>query len=329
MKNHNITRQEIVDYCRNEASVETAKRVEQWLEQSGAEQECEPLLRDIWDSMTPANDAVTRSRAFATFQSNVTTRRSLTRRRIVRWTRSIAACLFVPCMILSIYLTVNRSSDGRIELVERHVANGKTEQLSLPDGTNVWLNSGTSIIYPRKFAKHSRQVFITGEAFLEVKKDEASPFTVSVGGVDVKVLGTKFNVKSYANDSKVEVTLQEGAVAMTATNSSQTTILAPGDMVSYDKTTMLISHEKLLSDDYALWREGGIYFRNVTFHEIVLQLERLFNVEIVIRSPQLRGETYYVAFINNETLEQILGAFNADGRLDIKRNDNVIDISLK
>ena len=118
-----------------------------------------------------------------------------------------AACLLLPVAALAFYLYGEAQRPG--EWFEAYAPYGKTLRVVLPDGSEVVINSGSKLIYPDRFGPDRRQVFLAGEGYATIAKDPGRPFVMSAGEVDVRVLGTKFNLKSYAEDSEVEVTLLE------------------------------------------------------------------------------------------------------------------------
>ena len=120
------------------------------------------------------------------------------------------------------------------EMIEISVAYGEQKRLILPDSSEVWLNAGSSILYPETFAKDKRLVMLDGEAYFSVKKDTVSPFIVETSQLSVKVLGTRFNVKAYPNDEKITTTLTSGKVEVSV-RSQPPHILKPDEQLTYDK----------------------------------------------------------------------------------------------
>jgi ferric-dicitrate binding protein FerR (iron transport regulator) len=103
-------------------------------------------------------------------------------------------------------------------------------------------------------------------------------------------------------------------------------VLSPGEYISYEWESGKISHGCFSADDFSLWRQGGLYFKNKTLGEIVRQLERKYNVTIVITSPELKELRYHMAFVNNESIEQILDFIDQDSKIDIIRHGNIVEL---
>ena len=203
---------------------------------------------------------------------------------------------------------------------------GKRFELTLSDGTNVHLNSGTSLKYPVRFIKsENRQVFLNGEAFFEVTKDTKHPFVVNSNDMDVKVLGTKFNVTSYKEDVKTYTVLVEGSVA--ASNKivdNEEVLLKPGNRVFFEN-----KHLKTETVDvrkYIAWVTGELMFIDDSFGVITNKLERKYNVDIVNKYEAL-NDIMITATFKNENIDQVLKTFQTYKAFDYTINNQVITIT--
>ena len=143
--------------------------------------------------------------------------------------------LLIPAAALCVLL-LQRPAASDVEWCEFAVAQGHTDSLTLPDNSRVWLNAGSHLIYPRSFDGRIRKVFLSGEAYFDVAKDAGHPFIIKAGDVQVRVLGTQFNVTSYENMESVSVCLVEGSVSMDIDGDGlkRNILLIPGDVVRYD-----------------------------------------------------------------------------------------------
>ena len=212
------------------------------------------------------------------------------------------------------------------------VPHGKRFDLVLSDGTHIFLNAGTSLRYPIKFIEgEQRKVFLEGEAYFDVVKNEVHPFVVNAQALDVKVLGTKFNVATYEEDAKSEVVLVEGSVAMNAENTpleSEGTILKPGFKGSFDKSQKSITTQKVNISLYTSWISGNVIFRNASFENIAKKLERLYNVTIINNNEQLANESFNANIeVDNETIEEVLNYFNKVYQIEYTIVNNKIVIN--
>ena len=191
---------------------------------------------------------------------------------------------------------------------------GKKFQLQLSDGTLVHLNSGTTLKYPVKFiAGENRQVFLDGEAFFDVAKDKKHPFIVNADNLNVRVLGTHFNVSNYPEDAATDVVLVEGSVGMYNSNeefnADKNTILKPGYKGSYNRENATIMTKPVITDIYTSWISGGLTFRNMTFKNIITKLERRYNVTIINKNEKLANEKFNASF-KEESIENVMSYFN-------------------
>lgn len=191
---------------------------------------------------------------------------------------------------------------------------GKKFRLQLSDGTLVHLNAGTTLRYPVKFiAGENRQVFLDGEAFFDVAKDKKHPFIVNADALNVRVLGTHFNVSNYPEDAATDVVLVEGSVGMYRSNeefdADKNTILKPGFKGSFNRENTVISTKAVITDIYTSWINGGLTFRNMTFKNIITKLERRYNVTIINKNEKLANEKFNASF-SDESIEKVMSYFN-------------------
>lgn len=211
------------------------------------------------------------------------------------------------------------------------IPNGKRFELELSDGTVVHLNSGTTLKYPVKFiAGENRQVFLDGEAFFDVAKDKKHPFIVNADKLNVRVLGTHFNVSSYPEDDLTDVVLVEGSVGMYNTNeefnADKNTILKPGYKGSFNKNNHSIKTKEVNTDMYTSWINGGLVFRDMSFNIICKKLERRYDVSIVIKNQKLANEKFNASF-GDKPIEKVLSYFDDLYGIDYTRKNNVITIN--
>jgi len=222
----------------------------------------------------------------------------------------------------------NTNSNEKMIYNTLKIPYGKKFEVQLSDGTIVYLNAGTSLRYPVQFAKNqSRQVYLTGEAFFEVSKDKAHPFTVNAQEVSVEVLGTKFNVNSYIEDASTNIVLVEGKVSLykdkkTAENQ---VYLTPGLKGSNIRGQQKIITESVNTDYYTAWVTGSLVFKNASFDAIIKTLERRYNVT-VINKNKILGKEIFNARFDNEPIEVVLKYFSDSYAIDYKINEDQITI---
>lgn len=198
---------------------------------------------------------------------------------------------------------------------------GEVREVVLPDGSKVWLNARSSLQYPEKFNKKFREITMTGEVYFEVNHDPQHPFVVSSGLVQVKVLGTRFLVSNYDNESEINTYLSEGCVELELTELKKTMELTPGDEVVFNRETLAVTkvnHPRAAPDS---WRFGKLTFYNETLYEIARKLERRFGKEILIADDAV-GNMNYTADFDDESLEQILRFLDEGSAITFKKVGN-------
>lgn len=248
----------------------------------------------------------------------------------------VAAVLAFPLLLTSIYFFYQanqlNSITGQEQILENYntfyATPGAKTQVALPDGSLVWLNSGSSLRCPVTFGTGSRQVELYGEAYFEVAKNEQAPMVISTQHLKVKVYGTKFNVNAFADNGEIETTLVEGKVTLIPADSKKEYEIKPGFTASY----AIQDHEFFLKkvenmDAFTGWIDGKLIFNDEHFTDIVRKLERWYNVDIKLTDPTLRNYTLYATFID-ENIEQILDIFSSSIPITItykkriKQSDN-------
>tara|TARA_R110002153_G_scaffold231767_1_gene384956 strand:+ start:3283 stop:4530 length:1248 start_codon:yes stop_codon:yes gene_type:complete len=193
---------------------------------------------------------------------------------------------------------------------------GRQFDLVLSDGTKVKLNSGSSIKYPVRFLKgQDRKVFLKGEAYFDVTTDKAHPFIVNADEMNIRVLGTQFNLSFYPEDEDISTVLVEGAVVLykegADMNTNTSSQLVPGQMAEWNKINNTMTVKEVDTNIYTAWKDGYLLFKASPFYSIRSKLERHFNITIEDRSGRLANQIYTATF-RNETIEEILEAFKED-----------------
>ncbi len=214
---------------------------------------------------------------------------------------------------------------------ELYVPYGKLFAITLSDGTSVQLNSGTKLKYPVKFIEgKSREVFIDGEAYFDVAKDSLHPFLVYAESVAVEVLGTQFNLSSFREDANINTVLVEGSVKMFhKDNLGQSSILAPGQKGSWNRSDKAMSQHDVDIRLYTEWINGELIFRNASFQSIAKKLERRYDVSIQSDHRVLNNKKFNASFhVDIETIDEVLQAIDNICPLSYKKlGDGTIQIS--
>ena len=207
------------------------------------------------------------------------------------------------------------------------ISNAKTS-IVLPDSSTVWLNANANLIYPRSFDESTRTVNVSGEAFFKVRKDKEHPFIVSIGKLQVEVLGTSFNVITDGPNNEVKVSLLEGKVALYEKGQTSTTarILMPNQEATYSPSNGKITISQVRMNNVMSWMTGKFNFDDNTLFEIKEELERAFHVKIHIENEYMGKKTFSAKFENQETLEEILSILQISARYTYEKRRGEIYI---
>jgi transmembrane sensor len=238
--------------------------------------------------------------------------------------------------------------------LELDVPSGEKSKAILADGTTVWINSESKLIYPVGFRGRERKVILEGEAYFDVTKVKKSPFVVYTQDVRVQVLGTKFNVKSYPKDRTIETTVVEGSVRVedeeekvrfspVLLKSSERMVLQkeypkekstalkkeiPKETIQKIEPSadneIMISHVN--PDNITCWKDHLLVFDNESLEEIALKMSRWYKVQVMIMDPELKTQHYTGKFVNNESIEQVLEAINLTTPIHYTMNKTDIQI---
>jgi len=173
---------------------------------------------------------------------------------------------------------------------------GKRTLITLSEGTKVWLNSGSKLIFPTVFSENKREVYIDGEAVFEVTHSETNPFYVQTRDFDIKVLGTVFNVSSYSDDKNSSTVLQKGKIELSCEGntifSKEKFTILPGTMAVFNPSENNFTKEKVNPQDYMSWHEGYLVFKNEKMINILKRLSRYYNVDIILSDVNIQNETF-------------------------------------
>lgn len=269
--------------------------------------------------------------------------------RKLQWALAIAAAVIIGFLVIPNFKTGADSANANARNTVS-TKRGSKSKVVLPDGTQVWLNSDSRITYNEKFHDQVREVELTGEAYFDVVRDENRPFIIHTNTIDVKVLGTAFNVRSYAEEKNTETSLIRGSVEITLVKSpdKKKIILKPNDklIVTNDgqevveETSSSTPHKPVLTlakincrkmDSMAvetLWITNKLAFDSETLEEIAMKIERWYDVKLIFADEKLKKETYTATF-EDKTLSEVMEALRATGGFRYSINKKDVTISVK
>lgn len=263
-------------------------------------------------------------------------KKELKKKRIPLW-RTLSQVAAIVLLVLTttiagyyIYNDVAESNQKTV-LCQMEVPLGSQTKVVLPDGSVVCLNSGSVLKYDPAFLhKKNREVYLVGEGYFEVQKNSEKPFIVHANEINVKVLGTVFNVRSYPEDSDIEVSLIEGKVNVFSASETQgNVILNPNEQLIYDKKSSKMRHHHADVLQASQWTTGRLSFVNALLPEIMKDIERKYDVRIIIHSKQMDKEVFSGSISPKLTAEEILDYIDVDNKYSWSRDGNIITVTDK
>ncbi|WP_278623492.1 FecR domain-containing protein [Parabacteroides gordonii] len=285
-------------------------------------------LHSLLELVPEKIDAQQGSESYAGFRRLVNSRKR--RVWLISFSRyaAILVIAFVSAwMLASYYFAGNLSRQQKLIAFQQElvVPPGQRAELTLPDGTKVWLNAGSKLSYPSFFEKE-RKVFLSGEGFFDVAKNEKVPFIVSTGTIDVKALGTQFNVFCYPGSDYIGVYLQQGSVkAYFPSLESEGVVLSPEQYLVQKGKRLELSTKDL---DELLWRQGIYTFKRQKLGSIIKKLELYYDVKIIVKDPEILNYEYVGKFRQRDGVLEILRLIQRIHKFNIKKDDELNQIVL-
>lgn len=220
-------------------------------------------------------------------------------------------------------MTMTASADETPDKLVLTIPRGQTYKLVLADGSEVWMNNDCRLVYPNRFVGNERRVRIEGEAYFKIAPDREHPFIVEADGMEARVLGTEFNVRAYGR-SDVHVTLIKGSVEVTS-DAQHTARLVPGqDAELNDDGSLGVAEVDI--ESYIYWRDGYFYFDNISMENIMQDIGRWYNLNIVFENPSARG--YHLHFLADKRggVDHVVKLLNSMGKVDVSRKGNTLTV---
>jgi len=347
-----------------DASVEEKEYLLEWIEESKSNKKLFFEMKDMWEVSHASSDGRFNSDiSWEMFKRqidiSVEAEAKRKRRLIFRSLLKMASIVVISISLSWLVFSLN-SLKAKVSLSAKNeviAPKGSKTQIVLPDGTKVWLNSGSNLIYYSDYNEQKRDVILSGEAFFEVVKNPHKPFVVKTGKINIKAYGTAFNVKSYPSDLFVETTLINGKVSIEQVSTKKIlAILKPNQKSIFFKENIgsildnilksnkqenlkdsiieINTNENILlaqtnTETATAWKEQKLYFTSETFDEIATKLERWYGVTIHLQSEELLKERFTGKFTHNEPLVQVLEAIKITTPISYSIELNDVFINLK
>ncbi len=327
MANFEIDEEVLVAFLKGELDAAQAAAVEAWYDRSAANRRMLGQVYYILYVSDRINDAagIDVERSLRQFKRRMHAGRRISlRRSAVR----IAAAAVIAAVLLAGGLTTVLLSKRLAQPVTVVTQLGERSQVVLPDGTKVWLNSSSSVEYVAPFFSRQRRVKMEGEAYFEVEHDRRAPFVVSTNGLDIEVLGTRFNIRNDDNEHRVTTVLLEGAVKAYASGREQASVrLHPAQQLAFDTRTHAMRLTDCPSAERSInWIDGRFCFEHDTFGEIVAELKRYYNVDIRFMDNRLRDMRFSGNFRVEDGIYHIMSVLQLTYKFNYRIAGNDIEL---
>ncbi len=294
------------------------------------------IYQKAWDTTASGNEYPNSAEEYSMIVDRINkasiipiNRKKVFMNNFLRYAAVFVSAFAVAWFANSMLQKTDQNYQGIFQNIE--VPYGSKTRIELPDGSMVTLNSGSRLKYENGLGKGSRTVYLTGEAYFDIKKDEKRPFYVNTSGIKIKVLGTSFNVKAYPEEKTVETTLITGKVEIfksgEKTGQTPMAVLVPGQKAVFDKAMgkqvaeareeakeesqklpASIQVEKVVYPELTTgWKDNQLVFDNERFEELIIKIERWYDVEVELDNTELKNARFSGKF-DKETIEQAMKA---------------------
>lgn len=302
-------------YFAGETTPQEENEIIDWAENSSENYQTYLFERKLWNTTLVNCDSI---------PVNVNKRQK--KSYLFLWKAAAIAASVALIISISQLISFLHISDDKMQTI--WVPAGQRAQLTLDDGTTVWLNSKTKLSYPVSFKAKERFVELDGEAYFEVTKNKNKPFIVQTNKYNVEVLGTSFNVLSYNCNDNFETALLNGSLRVSSNqNSNSHVVLEPNEIVRAVNGEMQIN--KIDKTDYFRWREGLICFDDERFEDLINKLALYFDIKITINSPKLLDYPFTGKFRISDGIDYALKVIQAEIRFSYTRNNELNEINIK
>ena len=325
----------IYSYLMGDISEEGRNELLQWLETDDAHKQCLSEMADCWAT---AHVPLFASDMKADFQKHIDPAIPSEKNHWLnfRFLGKVAASVLIVVSVgtASYYIGTrhNQPKSAALAYFETTTPMGAQTKVVLPDQSVVWVNAGSTLRYGSDFNTNGRSVQLDGEAYFEITRDSLKPFIVKSKKLDIKVLGTRFNVKAYGMDEMTDVTLVSGKVNVSLRDEvahAGDVTLTPNRKLSFNKQTNKVRVSEVDAKDALSWMDGSLKFSEQPFMSIAKDLERKFNVRIRVESDLLRKEIFSGSFTKDYSLDKILREVDVDHKYVWTRSGDEIIIKDK
>ncbi|MFW5759714.1 MAG: FecR family protein [Cyclobacteriaceae bacterium] len=313
-------------------STEEETKLEQWLRDSKENQETLDALSKVWQEKSVEPELVN-SEAMIDYIWQQSQGKNKTRKIDWNYISKIAAVfvifISIPVLVLNfIQDKVESPANVQVETIIKSNPAGQKAKFYLPDGSLVWLNGASELTYHSNFNESNRDIFLTGEAFFEVARNEDLPFQVSSGALTTTAIGTAFNVEAYPENEQIMISLLHGKVKVAINEIDNEVILDPGFQTNYESGNYKLNKQRFNESEIIGWKEGKLVLASANYQEVVDKLEKWYGVKITTNGnppPNWRLSTTY----QDESLRNILRNLRFGKEFNFKLGKDEVIINFK
>ena len=308
------------------------KELEEWISLSPQNRKCFDDEQEIWFSAEDKDclSKYDKEKAFEVFRKRVS--KVSTESRLRHYLRVgmkyTAGLVIVGILVFTAFFYSRNRVTSHFADVVIEAPRGGLAKLNLPDGSRVWLNSNSKIIYSQGFGITDRKLRLIGEGYFKVRRNQKLPFSISTGNLLIHDRGTQFNVRNYSSDAEAEITLTEGKVSFQNSRNTKTVYyLQPNQKAVIAKASGLVKFENCNASMNSQWTNGQLIFNGQSMQYLIQTLERSYNVKINVMNPAVMRCHFYGDFIRQEqSLNDVLNALSSTGKFRYRIQGNFVTL---
>ena len=317
------------------ATKKEMEQLDEWMNKSLDNEKIIQKSKKAWEisqnQILPETEEHDKSEVLRQTQKQNSLQLLRTRRQLLIY--KIAAIIAIPLTfaISSYFINSHEYLSKAAQICQISAPKGHVSKCKLPDGTEVWINTGSTLTYnTSSFNEKFRDVELEGEAYFQVTKNKEKPFHVLTPIANINVTGTSFNVKAYPESDAFETVLAEGNIEMQLNNYTHQIIhIIPGEKAVYKVNEKGILIEKVDPEIFSSWRNGKIIFKDATLNDLVKELERIYDIQFHLKDPKLGEYRFRGMFSYNNNLIDALEKIKRTAEIDYYIENKEVWLSKK
>ncbi|MDR2564171.1 MAG: FecR domain-containing protein [Prevotellaceae bacterium] len=306
----------IQEYFRGVYPEHVRRNFASWLMASKDFKEKDESLLEVWNSLEANADAST-EKSFLNLQSRIVSGAKCPSKKsdsFVGKLCKVAVVLLLPLLSATatwFYMKGDAAVPEEIRLIECIVPNGEIRNIVLPDSSRVTLNAGSILVYPQRFVGNTRIVYLNGEAFFNIVRNEDQPFSVNTVDMEIAVLGTVFNISSYIDGGNSSATLESGRINVSFKNGDYPDVaLSPSERVVYDRVSGFVEKRIVKVENIIAWTKGNVVLQGAAIEEIAKIIERRYGMNVLLNSNKYQNERITLKLDDEAGLDELMNVLH-------------------